>query len=221
VNPTDLEVAVFVSQAFGENAFVVRRKQCPECVVIDPGLESEAIVGHLEAHQLVPEAILNTHGHGDHIAGNAALKARWPDCRLVIGAGDADKLTDPRLNLSLSFGFELVSPPADATVEEGDVCSAAGIDFHVLAIPGHSRGHVVFFCRDHQPWLVFVGDVIFAGGIGRTDFPDGSMEQLTEGIHAKLFAMPDDAVLLPGHGPTTTVGREKRSNPFVGFELEN
>ena len=183
--------------------------------MIDPGLEPEKILGHLDDHGLVPAAILNTHGHSDHIGGNEALKDRWPVCPLVIGSGDAAKLTDPQLNLSAVFGAELRSVPADVTVEDGDVFSAAGIDLTVRAIPGHSTGHVVYLCEDHDPPIVFVGDVIFAGSVGRTDFPDGDFEQLADGIHKVLFTLPDATRLMPGHGPSTTVGREKRTNPFV------
>jgi glyoxylase-like metal-dependent hydrolase (beta-lactamase superfamily II) len=96
------------------------------------------------------------------------------------------------------------------------VYSAAGIDLEVAHIPGHSSGHVVFIWRGARPIVVFGGDVLFAGSIGRTDFPDGSFEELAAGIHTKLFTLPDDTIVLPGHGPATTVGDEKRTNPFVG-----
>jgi glyoxylase-like metal-dependent hydrolase (beta-lactamase superfamily II) len=212
-----IDIVTIVSTLFGENAFVARLEGGGQCVVIDPGLEPEKVIHYLDTHHLTPAAILNTHGHADHIAGNAALKERWPDCPLVIGKGDAPKLTDPRANLSASFGIALVSPPADATVDEGDVYSAAGLDLEVRSIPGHSAGHVVFLYTAQEPATVFVGDVIFAGGIGRTDFPDGDSRQLIEGIHKKLFTLPDATVLLPGHGPATTVGREKCDNPWVGM----
>jgi hydroxyacylglutathione hydrolase len=212
----EIDVATIVSMLFGENTFVARLAGGNECVVIDPGLEPEKVIHYLETRHLTPAAILNTHGHADHIAGNAAIKARWPDCPLVIGVGDAPKLTDSRLNLSADFGIALVSPPADVTVHDGDVYSAAGMDLEVRAIPGHSAGHVVFLYAAQEPATVFVGDVIFAGGIGRTDFPDGDPHQLVKGIREKLFTLPDATVLLPGHGPATTVGREKRDNPWVG-----
>jgi hydroxyacylglutathione hydrolase len=212
----EIDLATIVSLDFQENSYVAHLQGRGDCLVIDPGLEPEKIVSHLRRHSLTPAAILNTHGHGDHIGGNALLKRHWPNCPLVIGAGDAPKLTDARLNLTAAFGIDLVSPAADVTVNEGDVYSAAGFDLHVLAIPGHSAGHVVFLWRDHEPYLAFVGDVIFAGSIGRTDFPDGDFRQLAAGIHKKLFTLPDDTILLSGHGPETTVGEEKRNNPFVG-----
>lgn len=220
VKSTDFQLDTIICLPFEQNTFIARRRDCADCVVIDPGLEPEKIIDHLEQHGLTPTAILITHGHGDHIGGNAALKKRWPDCQVVIGADDADKLTDPQLNLSSGFGIPLTSPPADETVGDGDVYKTAGFEFQVRAIPGHSIGHVVFIWKDREPTVVFVGDVIFAGSIGRTDFPDGDHNQLISGIRSKLFILPDDTILLPGHGPETTVGEEKRNNPFAGIGVE-
>jgi glyoxylase-like metal-dependent hydrolase (beta-lactamase superfamily II) len=187
-----------------------------DCIVFDPGLEPAAILSYLDEQGLAPAAILCTHGHSDHIAGNAALKRRWPECPLVIGVGDEPKLSDPQLNLSAPFGVSLVSPPADGTVDDADRYEAAGIELDVLAAPGHSAGHVVFLCRQTKPWRLFGGDVLFRGSIGRTDFPDGDFDALRQAIHEKLFTLPEDTIVLPGHGPQTTIGHEKRTNPFVG-----
>jgi len=188
-----------------------------DCVVIDPGLEPEKILQTLQNQQLQPAAILNTHGHADHIAGNEALKAAWPDCPIVIGRADAPKLQDPWANLSRPFGLDVLSPPADGLVEDGQQYSAGGLEFEILAIPGHSAGHVVYLWKGEPPWVAFVGDVIFQDSIGRTDFPDGSFRQLRRGIREKLFTLPEQTLLLPGHGPPTTVGQEKRNNPVVGL----
>ena len=217
MKPPDFQLATILSHPFEQNTYVARLTARSDCVVIDPGLEPEKIIRYLEQQRLVPAAILNTHGHGDHVGGNAAMKRHWPDCPLVIGAADAAKLTDPWLNLSASFGTPLLSPAADVTVNEGDAYEAAGFQWQVRAIPGHTAGHVVYLWEGAEPPLVFVGDVIFAGSIGRTDFPDGNLRQLVLGIRSKLFTLPDDTVLLPGHGPATSVGEEKRNNPFVGL----
>jgi glyoxylase-like metal-dependent hydrolase (beta-lactamase superfamily II) len=125
-------------------------------------------------------------------------------------------LTDSRLNLSASYGFDIVSPPADRLLDEGEILQAAGFDLEVFEIPGHSSGHVVYVWRGPGQTVVFAGDVLFRGSVGRTDFPDGSFEQLAAGIHAKLFNLPDDTIVLTGHGDPTTIGVEKKSNPFVG-----
>ncbi len=212
-----IQLATILSIPFEENAYVAHLEGRLDCLVFDPGFEPEKIIRHLQAENLTPAAILNTHGHGDHIGGNAALKQRWGDCPLVIGSAEEAKLTDAQLNLSAIFGSAVISPPADRTVDDGEVYSAAGFDLLVRLIAGHSSGHVVYVVEGHDPLMVFVGDVIFAGGIGRTDFPDGDFQQLKAGIHEKLFTLPDQTVLLPGHGPPTTVGQEKRTNPWVGL----
>lgn len=209
-------VHTIVSELFAENAYVAHLESCGDCLVIDPGFDPEAILDYIQQSQLQVLAILNTHGHADHIAGNSALKQAWPNAPLIIGVDDAPKLTDPRLNLSANYGFAVTSPPADRLVREPDQFEAAQIELKVLDAPGHSVGHVVFLWQGGSPWVVFGGDVLFQGSIGRTDFPDGSFEQLRDAIHGKLFTLPDDTRVLSGHGPPTTIGVEKRANPFVG-----
>jgi len=203
------------SVPFEENAYLAYFPSRADCVVFDPGLEPEKIVAAIEERKLEVAAILCTHGHADHIAGNRALKERWPDAPLIIGSGDAIKLIDATENLSAGFGMSITSPPADQTVDEGDVLEFAGFRFEVLETPGHSTGHVVFVASELSPIQVLGGDVLFAGSVGRTDFPDCSFEVLERSIREKLYPLPDDTVVLPGHGPTTTIGKEKRTNPFV------
>jgi glyoxylase-like metal-dependent hydrolase (beta-lactamase superfamily II) len=215
VTKAEFQIATIISYDFQENSYVVHLRDEGDCLIVDPGLEPEKILEYLDHHGFVPAAILNTHGHADHIAGNAVLKQRWPACPLVIGAGDAGKLVNPRSNLSAIFGHPITSPAADVTVNEGDVYRAAGFDLEILHVPGHSAGHVVFLWKAHDPYIAFVGDVIFAGSIGRTDFPDGDFDTLAAGIRTKLYTLPDDTILYSGHGPATTVGEEKRHNPFV------
>jgi hydroxyacylglutathione hydrolase len=210
-----LQTKAIVSQPFGENSFVVYLADRTDCLVIDPGLEPDLIFDYLDDRKLTPAAILNTHGHSDHIAGNGAMKQRWPDCPLVIGHAEADKLTDADKNLSAPFGMPIISPPADETVREGEVRTWAGIELQIVETPGHSIGHVVYLYQGDSPWTAFVGDVIFQGGVGRTDFPDGDTGQLMASIRDKVYSWPDDTILLSGHGPATTVGEEKQSNPFV------
>jgi glyoxylase-like metal-dependent hydrolase (beta-lactamase superfamily II) len=209
-------IRTVTSTLFEENAYLVALAGSQECVIADPGLEPEAILEVADQENWTAAAILNTHGHADHIAGNRALKERWPTAPLVIGAGDASKLTDPVGNLSAGFGLPLVSPPADRTVREGEVIDFGGIRWTVLETPGHSSGHIVFVATELSPMIVLGGDVLFAGSIGRSDFPDSDPAALVASIREKLFTLPDDTVVLPGHGPATTVGRERWSNPFVG-----
>jgi hydroxyacylglutathione hydrolase len=217
VKPPDFQLTTILSHPFEQNAYIAQIHDRNDCVVIDPGMEVDKIIRHLEQAKLTPAAILNTHGHSDHIAGNGAVKKRWPNCPLVIGVDEAPKLGDPWLNLSAGFGTPLVSPPADVTVKDGDTYEAAGFEWQVRSIPGHTTGHVVYLWEGQEPPVVFVGDVIFAGSIGRTDFPDGDNRQLVLGIRSKLFTLPDETILLSGHGDPTTVGAEKRGNPFAGL----
>jgi hydroxyacylglutathione hydrolase len=216
VHSEDFRLETIVSMPFGENSYLAWLAGRKDCLLVDPGLEPQKIFAAIDRHRLTPAALLNTHGHADHIAGNGAMKSRWPECPLVIGRGDAEKLSDANLNLSAPFGLALTSPPADVEVIEGQTYQAAGFALEIYEIPGHSVGHVVFVWKDHQPMIVFGGDVLFAGSVGRTDFPDGDFGALAAGIHGKLFTLPDDTIVLSGHGPATTIGEEKESNPFVG-----
>jgi glyoxylase-like metal-dependent hydrolase (beta-lactamase superfamily II) len=209
-----LQLQTVVSQPFDENTYVVWLPERSDAVIFDPGLQPDLVLDALREQGLEVAAILNTHGHADHIGGNAALKDAFPQAPLIIGTGDAVMLSDAEANLSAPFGLPLTSPPADRTVAEGDSVQVAGLTFDVLDVPGHSPGHVVYVYRS-SPVVVFGGDVLFRGSIGRTDFPGGSHTLLLRGIREKLFALPDDTVVYPGHGPVTKVGYEKRTNPFL------
>ena len=210
-----LQVACVESQPFGQNTYVVRRSGDERCVVIDPGFEPQAVADWIDEHRLVPEAILLTHGHSDHIAGNASLRDRWPALPILIGRHDAAKLTSAAGNLSAAFGVPLVSPPADRLLDHGERVAVAGLEFSVREIPGHSRGHVVFVVEGVAPVVVFGGDVLFREGVGRSDFADGDAAALAAGIRSQLYVLPDDAIVYPGHGGPTTIGHERRHNPFV------
>jgi len=212
---TPLEIHTLVSQPFAENTYMVWRPGRADALVIDPGLEPDLILDFLRRRGLTPALILNTHGHPDHIGGNEAIKTAFPAAPLVIGVNEARLLTDPDANLSAPFGLPIVSPEADRLVREGDVVEAADIRLEVLDVPGHSPGHVVYLCREEPP-VLFGGDVLFRGGIGRYDLPGSNGPLLLQGIRSKIFTLPPTTVVYPGHGPATTVGHEKQTNPFVG-----
>lgn len=210
-----VNIHTIVSLPFAENTYVLWRPGAADALVIDPGLQPDLILDFLAKQDLKPAAILNTHGHADHIGGNAAMKQAFPQAPLVIGINEAHLLTDAEANLSAPFGMPITSPPADRLIKEGEVLEYAGIRLEVLEVPGHSPGHVVFVYRN-EPCLVLGGDVLFQGSIGRHDFPNSDGRLLLDGIRTKVLTLPPDTVVYPGHGPTTTVGEEKRTNPYVG-----
>jgi glyoxylase-like metal-dependent hydrolase (beta-lactamase superfamily II) len=210
-----VQIVTIESAPFAENSYVLWVDGSSTAIVIDPGFEPEVILDVLTERELTLAAILCTHGHVDHIAGNATLKQHYPSAPIIIGHGDAPMLTDPMLNLSGVFGFDIVSPPADQTVRDGEQLARAGLTWLVREIPGHSPGHVVYILQEVTPPWVLGGDVLFRGSIGRTDFPGGDYHALVTGIRRVLWPLPPDTVVYPGHGPTTTIGHEQRTNPFL------
>ncbi|MBT4694181.1 MAG: MBL fold metallo-hydrolase [Planctomycetaceae bacterium] len=215
LSETPVQITTVVSEMFAENAFIVHLHDRNDCIVIDPSFDTESILDYIDKHDLTVSVILNTHGHTDHIVGNEAIKSQFPSAPLIIGTGDAPKLTDPQLNLSASYGLAIVSPPADQTVVHGEIIEFAGIRLETRNTPGHSCGHVVWICHDTTPTIAINGDVLFAGSVGRTDFADGSFEILEQSIREQLYTLPPDTIVLTGHGNATTIGQEKQTNPFV------
>jgi glyoxylase-like metal-dependent hydrolase (beta-lactamase superfamily II) len=219
-----MKVDRLVLGEFQTNCYIARSGDAAtECLVIDTGLDPGAreLLAFLDRHKLMPAAVVLTHGHIDHIAGVDALRARFPSLTTYIHKSDAELLTDSVGNLSFMTGGAFSAKPADCLVDEGDIISQAGIKLRVIHTPGHTAGGICLYAepldyaRGRQDGAVFVGDTLFADGVGRTDFPGGNMRQLIEGIKAKLLILPDNTVVYPGHGPTTTIGREKANNPFL------
>ncbi len=211
----DYTIESVVSSPFEQNAYIIWRHAEALALVIDPGFDTDSLLAEIGRRQVGVAAILNTHGHADHIAGNLAMKEAFPDSPLWIGRNDRPLLLDPSLNLSASFGVPFTSPDADRVVDDGDRIEIAGFEFEVREIPGHSPGSVVYICAGCDPPIVFGGDVLFAGSIGRTDL-GGNFHQLLDGIRQKLLVLPDATIVYSGHGRATTIGQEKRTNPFVG-----
>ena len=196
------------------NCFIVGCEQTRSAAVIDPGDETDRILQELTASRLNPEYIINTHGHFDHVGGNRRLKAAT-GADLIIHELDAPMLSSLAASAA-AWGLSAEdSPPPDRTVGEGDTISFGTITFEVIHTPGHTPGGISLHSGD----LVFVGDTLFSGSIGRTDFPGGSYDTLIASIQNKLFTLGDKVRVYCGHGPETTIGREKqqRVNPFVGL----
>ena len=210
-----MEIQSFELGSFLVSAYVVTADG--EAMVIDAPQGAEAIIAFCDARGLVPRLLVNTHGHADHIYANRLLKERWPDLAIAVGAEDAKLLTSPLRNLSPLMGAWIKSPPPDRLLQDGDRVELGSVSFEVLATPGHTKGGISLFSADGpggRP-VVFTGDTLFAGGIGRSDFPGGSHETLLESIRKRLLALPPETAVYPGHGPPSTVAEEARSNPFL------
>jgi len=197
------------------NCYVVWDKDGGSAAIIDPGGDPEEIISVVDDEKLKPVVLINTHGHIDHIAANRAIKERY-DIPLLIHREDSASLTDPELNLSaMGFG-QLDSPPSDRELQDGDEIPVGEIMLKVISTPGHTPGGIcLLISRSDQPDVIITGDTLFAGGVGRTDFPGGSWDLLMESIRNRLLSFPDETIILPGHGPHSTIGEERKSNPFL------
>lgn len=198
-----------------ENCFLLWKDDRKEAVVFDPGDEAERIDGEITRRKLKVVAFMQTHCHVDHIGALTPLKTRYPDAPLYVPAEEAEWLERPTLNLSYFYGQPVTGPKPDHLTNDGDVIEAGGLSIRVIHVPGHSPGGTGFFVEDAGVRHLFGGDILFANGIGRTDLPGGAGEDvLIDGIRRKLFILPEDTIVHPGHGPETTIGDEKKTNPY-------
>lgn len=212
---SELDIKKFVLSGFASNCYVAAFSGTGCCIVIDPGSEPEKIRDYIEKRGLKPVYIINTHGHYDHIGGNSLKNLFKDKPKIVIHRGDAEYLNDPSLNLSSEFSDGYVSPAADIIVEKDmtlEVC--AGFKIDIIHTPGHTPGGI---CVQTGSFL-FTGDLLFSGTIGRTDFPGASEKEMYASLE-KIALLPDETVILPGHGPDTVLSREKKTNPFLNGKL--
>ena len=209
--------------AFQQHTRVVGCEETKRAICIDPGDDSEAIVDAIDKHAFQLQAIACTHAHMDHVGGVAALKKLKPEANIILHRADEfmyQALPEqpawigiPRAQWPL-MGFAYDSPPqVDEYWEDGQTYSVGSLEFKVIHCPGHTPGHVVLFEPSERK--VFVGDVLFAGSVGRTDLPGGSTEQLMDSIMNKLLPLGDDVQVYSGHGRVTTLGNERLTNPFL------
>ena len=202
-----MEVLTIPVGDFGVNCYLVSENG--RGFVVDPGDDGERVLEETQKHGITPEAILLTHGHFDHIGGVETLRRQGIPC--VIGADDAAQLSDETLSGASFFGLPLSSTAADKTVTDGETLTVAGLTLRVIGTPGHTPGGVCYLLED----ILFSGDTLFAGSIGRWDLPGGNGEQLLKSIREKLLILPEKTRVLPGHGGETTIGNEKKYNYFV------
>jgi len=204
---------MFTVGKFFTNCYVVSCGRTKEAIIVDPGFddrfEAEKVFNFIDEKALTVKFVLNTHGHPDHTCGNGMVKEKF-HAPLLIHEYDAHMLGRLGRKIAGFFDLENYSPPADVLLRDGDLAKFGRITLKAMHTPGHSRGSISLLGEKE----VFTGDTLFSGSIGRTDFPDSSEHDMSFSLK-KLANLPDHLVVYPGHGPTTTIGKEKRNNPFL------
>lgn len=212
-----MKVSIFQFKLFGINTYVVYDPETRDCAVVDPGMmdsqEEKAMTDFLEKNSLKVTNIINTHLHIDHVAGNDFLK-RFSDATVLAHKSD-EPLGDRVRQQAFAFGLnsEFANVKIDEYLTDGQIIHIGNGELKVLEVPGHSLGSIALY--DEKDHFVIVGDALFNGSIGRTDLPGGNYSQLINSIKSKLLTLPDDTIVYSGHGNPTTIGAEKRSNPFL------
>ena len=205
-----MKYEVIVVGALETNCYLVSCHETQECAVVDPAAEADKIFALIAKKELKPVVILNTHGHIDHIGANRDMKERF-GIPLRIHSLDGHMLGNEQQS-ELSFFLQAKSsPPADSFFKDGEKIKIGSSSLQVLHTPGHSPGSVSFIGDS----FVLSGDTLFCGGVGRTDLPGGNWEEMENSLKNKILTLPEEMVVLPGHGPSTFVGQEKNTNPFI------
>jgi hydroxyacylglutathione hydrolase len=203
-----VELAVVVDPTYDQNCYVLHRRDSDAAIVVDPGLQNAQTLQLLEARSWRCERILLTHGHGDHVNGVPALVAAH-GCRVALHPDDREQLVTMRFLPGIPEDVPDVA--IDDDLSDGQVIGWHGVDIGVLHTPGHTRGSVCFVAGTD----LLSGDTLFRRGVGRADLPGGDWQKLLVSIEQRVYALPPDTVVHPGHGPTTTIAEEMASNPFV------
>ncbi len=210
-----IKVQKFVFNPFQENSFILY-DETGDCILVDMGSytvdEKKEVLFFIENNKLKPVMLVNTHCHVDHLLGNSFFKNKL---KVPVAAhADDEFLVNTAVEHGTMFGFEVEEPPApDLYLEEGQNITFGSSFLEVLHVPGHSPGSVALY--SNHDGFVITGDVLFSGGIGRTDLPGGDYDTLIRSITEKLMVLPDEVTVYPGHGPESTIGEEKHSNPFL------
>jgi len=208
-----MKMKSFIFGDFQTNCYVLTPEgRGTHCLILDPGYSAEELLDYLEEQKLTPEKILLTHGHCDHIAGVSLLRRAFPHVQVCIGEAEGAMLTDAEKSLSGLAGHPVELQAAEVLLHAGDVIDLQEIHLKVIPTAGHTPGGISFY--EAEEGVVFSGDSLFAGSIGRTDFPGGNERQLKTGIRENLFSLPERVKVYPGHGPATDIGTERNTNPF-------
>ena len=192
------------------NCYLFGCAKTRHAAIIDPGGDADLIVEKVTERDGTVGMILLTHGHFDHLGAVADIKEKYK-CPIMIHVSEQDALINPMVNLSALAGENIVCPPADQFLDDGEKIMVGLLPLEVIYTPGHSRGSLCFRYDD----ILFSGDALFNSGIGRTDLPGGDFRQLERSIQSKIYSLPDSTIVYPGHGEPTTVGAEKKLNPYV------
>jgi hydroxyacylglutathione hydrolase len=194
---------------FASNCYLVACSETKEAFIIDPGADGKRIISRVRELGLKVKYIVNTHGHIDHVGSNSEVKEAF-GVPLLIHEKDAHMLLSPQASFAFFMGQNKFVP-ADQTLKEGEILSAGNLRARVIETPGHTSGGISLDING----ALFTGDTLFAGSIGRTDLPGGSYRQLIKSIKERILPYPDETNVFPGHGPPTTVGVERKYNPFL------
>jgi hydroxyacylglutathione hydrolase len=196
--------------AFETNSWLIWDDVSKQAVLIDPSAPSESLREFIKTNHLELKFIINTHGHADHIGGNAFFKSSF-DAPVCIHTADAEMLVNSKLNLSAYVEIDLLLPAADKLLSDGDKIELGKFSIEVLHTPGHTPGCICLYAEN----LLFSGDTLFYHDIGRTDLPGGDDNQILESITTRLFTLPGNTLVMPGHGQSTTIQDEVLNNPYL------
>lgn len=208
---SEVKIGRMVVGALQTNCYFLHNTESNEAVVIDPADKGQRIYEELQKKGITVKAILLTHGHFDHVMGVDELR-KASGAKVYLGKEEERLISNTELNLSAMFG-KLYTTKADVFVEDGEELELAGIKIKVIHTPGHTVGGVSYYLAEEG--ILVCGDTLFEGSVGRTDFPTSNGAELGRSIREKLFTLPEDVYVYPGHGPSTTIGYEKENNPFV------